>query len=94
MKCDLLCAKCGKETRERFSSLEPFTGEYVSMKRGISKGLFLCDWCGKECFPQQLAVALTIFTAIRPYMAWESGYLTNLEDYPPGAAQSEYGAKP
>lgn len=90
MKRDILCEKCGKETRQRFASLEPFTGEFVLMRRGMVKcDHIICDFCGKVV--HGLAVALSIFTTTRPYFAWEPEYMTGIEDYPPGGANEPYG---
>lgn len=92
MKRDMLCAKCGKETRQRFSSLEPFTGEFVLMRRGKVKTPFVCDWCGKSV-SASVAVAISIFTTTRPYFAWEEQFLEGIEDYPPGSANEPYGGE-
>jgi len=90
VKRDMLCEKCGKETRQRFGSPEPFTGEFVLMKRGTVKTPFVCDWCGKSV-SVSVAVALSIFTTTRPYFTWEDEFLTSIEDYPPGSAETPYG---
>jgi hypothetical protein len=80
MKQDILCPNCAEDTRNRFVSDEPFPGEFLKFVHGIALYRYFCDTCGRTIDLNSKCTAFSIWTNLRPFVPWESGYIKIQEE--------------